>query len=95
MLENHDPSALLKVVPAPYLPDEMRVLQNPITIVSKFITDVTALLIADTVKIRDVARDALGSELSPRLYGMFFKHLKEYVFLVYIYPLSNSLWHKV
>jgi neurofibromin 1 len=77
ILEDHDPSALLNVIPAQYLPDEMRVLQNPMTIVSTFITDLTALLIADSVKVRDVARDALGSELSPRLYGRLFKHLEE------------------
>jgi hypothetical protein len=60
VLEDHDPSALVNVVPAQYLPDEMRVLQNPMSMMSTFITDLTDLLIADSVRVRDVARDALG-----------------------------------
>jgi len=77
VLEDHDPSALVNVVPAQYLPDEMRVLQNPMSMMSTFITDLTDLLIADSVRVRDVARDALGIELSPRLYGRLFRHLEE------------------
>lgn len=77
VLENHDPSALTSVVPAQYLPEEMRVLQNPMTLVSTFITDLTDLLIAESAQVREVARDALGTELSPRLYGRLFRHLEE------------------
>lgn len=75
----HDPAALLTIIPAQYLPDEMRVLQNPMNMVSTFITDLTDLLIAESAQVREVARDALGSELSPRLYAKLFRHLDEYV----------------
>jgi hypothetical protein len=55
----------------------MRVIQNPVPLVTTFITDLTNLLIAPDTKIRDVARDALGAELSPRLYSKLLKHLDE------------------
>lgn len=77
--ENHDPSALTSVIPTQYLPDELHNLANPITMVSTFITDLTDLLIAESAQIREVARDALGTELSPRLYGRLFRHLEELV----------------
>jgi neurofibromin 1 len=77
--ENHDPSALTSILPTQYLPDEMRVLQNPVTMVSTFITDLTDLLIAESAQVREVARDALGTELNPRLYGRLFRHLEELV----------------
>ena len=77
--EDHDPSALTSVIAAQYLPDELRVLQNPSTMVSSFITDLTDLLIAESAQVREVARDALGTELSPRLFGRLFRHLEESV----------------
>jgi hypothetical protein len=57
----------------------MRVLQNPATLVETFVTDLTNLLVADDMQVREVARDALGAELSPRLYPRLIKHLDEYV----------------
>lgn len=98
--EVHNPSALISVVPVKYLPDEMRVLQNPTTMVTTFIRDLTDLLISDTLEIREIARDALGCELSPRLYGKLFQHIEELVTvrtLVYrslIFPV-HSVIHSV
>lgn len=77
VVENHDSSALLSVIPAQFLPDEMRVLQNPTSMVSTFITELTDLLIAEAAPVREVAREALGSELHPRLYARIFRHLEE------------------
>lgn len=75
--ENYNSSALQTIVPQQILPDDMRVLKNPQTLVERFIKDLTDFLIADSTKICEVAREALGTELSPSLYGVLFKHLEE------------------
>ncbi|KAF9226729.1 hypothetical protein BS17DRAFT_500836 [Gyrodon lividus] len=75
--EEHEPAALTAVIPAEYLPDEMRVLRDPAELVNIFIEFLTAALMDDTVRVREVAREALGSELSPRLFAKLFKHLDE------------------
>lgn len=72
-----DLTTLAKVIPANSLPDNMRVIQNPVPLITTFITDLTNLLMAPDTKIRDIARDALGAELSPRLYSKLLKHLDE------------------
>lgn len=72
-----DLTSLASVIPLHALPDNMRVIQNPVPLVTTFITDLTNLLMAPDTKIRDVARDALGAELSPRLYSKLLKHLDE------------------
>jgi hypothetical protein len=55
----------------------MRVLQYPGNLIAAFINDLTNLSVSDIVEIRDVARDALGYELSPSLYSRLLKHLDE------------------
>jgi hypothetical protein len=70
-------NTLTSAIPAQFLPDEMRVLQNPANLVETFVTDLTNLLVADDRQVREVARDALGAELSPRLYSRLIKHLDE------------------
>ena len=76
--EDYDPSALTSVILPQQLPDELHV-QDPMAMVSTFINDLTDLLIAESTQVREVARDALGNELSPRLYGKLFRHLEELV----------------
>jgi hypothetical protein len=77
MQEDQDLTSLTTVIPLQSLPDEMRVMQNPVVLVGTFITSLTNLLVMSDTQIRDVARDALGSELSPRLYSKLLKHLDE------------------
>lgn len=77
MQEKHDPSALTAVVPPENLPDEMRVLRDPDDLVNTFIEFLTAALVDENIRVRDVAREAVGSELSPRLFPKLFKHLDE------------------
>jgi len=76
ILDKQDIS-LANVIPPKYLPDKMRVIQNPLPLVEAFISDLINLLIASDMHIRDVARDALGSELSPRLYSKLLRSLDE------------------
>ncbi|KAL0576959.1 Ras GTPase activating protein ira2 [Marasmius crinis-equi] len=66
--KNSTPVTLNKVIPIKYLPDQLRTLENPNHHVYNFVNNVTAFLLADDPQIRDTAREALGSELSPRLY---------------------------
>lgn len=75
--ENVDLTSLANAIPAHALPDKMRVIQNPVPLVTTFITDLTNLLVSPDTNVRDVARDALGAELSPRLYSKLLKHLDE------------------
>jgi hypothetical protein len=72
-----DLTTLADVLPAIDLPDSIRVIQNPVPMVMTFITDLTNLLMAPDTKVRDIAREALGAELSPRLYSKLLKHLDE------------------
>ncbi|KAF4620069.1 hypothetical protein D9613_004830 [Agrocybe pediades] len=68
-LEQKVNSKELTNVITPYsVPDKVRVPQNPVPLIEDFIADLIQLLIAGDIKIRDIVRDALGSELSPRLY---------------------------
>ncbi|KAG5648701.1 hypothetical protein DXG03_000048 [Asterophora parasitica] len=75
--ENQDLTSLANVIPAHSLPDEMRAMPNPVPLVGTFISDLTTLLVVNDTQIRDVARDALGTELSPKLYSKLLKHLDE------------------
>lgn len=75
--EEHEPGALNAVIPAEFLPDEMRVLRDPAELVNIFVEFLTAALVDDAIRVREVAREALGSELSPRLFVRLFKHLDE------------------
>jgi len=75
--DEHEPGALTAVIPAEFLPDEMRVLRDPGELVNVFIEFLTAALVDDDIRVREVAREALGSELSPRLFARLFKHLDE------------------
>ncbi|KNZ78617.1 Neurofibromin [Termitomyces sp. J132] len=75
--ENQDLTSLAVVVPAHSLPDEMRALNNPAPLVSAFMADLTSMLVAPDTQIRDIARDALGSELSAKLYQKLLRLLDE------------------
>ncbi|KAJ6532260.1 hypothetical protein DFH09DRAFT_1370329 [Mycena vulgaris] len=68
---------LTSVVPVQYLPDQMREIQNPIPLVLKFITALTDQLVIDDGSLRENAKSALGSELSPRLYARLIKHFDD------------------
>jgi len=73
-LQEHDPDLLANVIPAVHLPDKLRKQESPVTSVTTFVSDLVALLIFEDVQIRDTARDALGAELSPRLYMKILKY---------------------
>lgn len=75
--EGYDSSSLASMVPAYYLPDQMRVLRDPMDLLAIFLTELINLLISDSGQNRDVARDALGSELNPRLYSRILKDLDQ------------------
>lgn len=81
--EKHEPAALAAAIPLESLLDEMRVLRDPADLVTIFVEFLTDALIDDVVRVREVAREALGSELSPRLFSKLFKHLDEWVHYPY------------
>jgi neurofibromin 1 len=67
---------LAEVIPHKFLMDKLRVVQNPLPLVEDFMSNLINLLVAGDTYIRDVVREALGSELSPRLYGTLIKNLE-------------------
>ncbi|KAH7916805.1 hypothetical protein BJ138DRAFT_1121610 [Hygrophoropsis aurantiaca] len=75
--ERHEPAALTTIIPAEFLPDDMRVLRDPADLVNIFVDFLTDALIDDVVRVREVAKEALGSELSPCLFAKLFKHLDD------------------
>ncbi|KAI0065862.1 hypothetical protein BV25DRAFT_1988944 [Artomyces pyxidatus] len=77
--EQHDPTALQSVIPAELLPDAMRVLKDPEDLMTNFIRYLIDLLVSDSVMARETAKEALGTELSPRLYGKLMKHLDQVI----------------
>ena len=65
-------------------------MQNPAQLVGTFITNLTDLLVVPDTQIRDTARDALGAELSPRLFPKLLKHLDECVL-----PLGSTFFQRI
>lgn len=75
--EQHDPSALTKVIPLTIIPDGCRVLRDPSELLTNFLTETVNLLVNDSPQVRDIAREALSNEASHRLYGRIVKQLDE------------------
>ncbi|PSR92202.1 hypothetical protein PHLCEN_2v4732 [Hermanssonia centrifuga] len=80
--ETHDPAALAAIIPARYLPDQLRVLRDPADLLSDFLTDLINLLLAESGQARDVAREALSTEAHPRLYPRILKQLEQVMLTV-------------
>ncbi|KAJ7821199.1 hypothetical protein B0H14DRAFT_2831907 [Mycena olivaceomarginata] len=77
VMDGVDLKFLASVIPREYLPDQMREIQNPVPLVTKFIHTVTDQLVIDDHMLREAARNALGAELSPRLYSRLLKHFDD------------------
>lgn len=88
--EKHDHSALTAAIPPEFLLDDMRSLRDPADLVAIFIEFLTGALIDDVVRVREVAREALGSELSPRLFSKLFRHLDEWVHFSWHYSCKSD-----
>ncbi|KAF8806096.1 hypothetical protein BYT27DRAFT_7141632 [Phlegmacium glaucopus] len=80
--EKQDLSMLAEVIPAKFLPDRMRVIRSPLPLVEDFVSSLINLVATRDIHIRDVVREALGSELSPRLYGKLIRNLESTVTLL-------------
>ena len=71
-----DLTILVANVAPKWVPDRIRAIQNALPLMEQFVDNLMSLLDADDMQIRDVVREALGSELSPCLYGTLIKHLE-------------------
>jgi hypothetical protein len=80
--EPYDHEALAEYIPMEYLPDTVKTLMNPDYLVDDFIERVVYQLIENNVAVRDVAREALGTELCAKLYPKLYKQLEKYVFRI-------------
>jgi hypothetical protein len=79
LLEGVDFSFLPKSMPAGVLPDKLRAVPNPSQLVYTLINDLVRMLTSEDAQIRDTARDALGTELSPTLYNRLLKRIERYM----------------
>ncbi|KAF7302288.1 Ras-GAP domain-containing protein [Mycena indigotica] len=68
---------LSTVIPPQYLPDQLRELQQPAPLVSKFLYTLTDELVSEDSQMREISKTALGSELSPRLYSRLLRHFDD------------------
>ena len=59
------------------LPDRFRIPQDGEMMMQDFLTSTVECLVSEYAIARDTAKEALGSELNPRMYGRLFKHLSE------------------
>lgn len=70
---------LVSIIPYRFLPDELLALEDIFQFLNPFLSDLNKILTIQDVATRDIARDALGAELHPRLYSKVIKHLDECV----------------
>ena len=70
-------ATLANVIPIKYLPDRFRILQDGEAMIHNFIVSSVEFLISRNPRARDTVKEALGSELTPRLYPRLFKQLNE------------------
>jgi neurofibromin 1 len=78
--EDIEAFALDKIVPRDMISDKLRVIENPRANIERFLETLIGHLMASENTIRDSVREALGSELGPRLYTRLLDLLKAYVF---------------
>ena len=64
-------------IPIHHLPDRFRVLHDGETYIQNFIQWSVEFLISNIPRARDTVKEALGSELNPRLYPRLFRSLNE------------------
>ncbi|KAF7432844.1 Ras GTPase activating protein ira2 [Pleurotus ostreatus] len=81
---------LTSIIPESVLPDKIRAQQTPLNAVHAFVTELTAMLMYTHVQVREVARDALGLELSPRLFPQLIKHLDPLLVAIRDSPPQNQ-----
>ncbi|TFK24729.1 hypothetical protein FA15DRAFT_406917 [Coprinopsis marcescibilis] len=77
--EKQDTNPLLKVIPAEWLPDNIRVVQHIPALTEAFIGDLINLLMHNDASIRDTAREALGTELGPKFYPKLIRFMDDHM----------------
>jgi hypothetical protein len=68
--------SLDKIVPREMIPDKLRVIENPRANIERFLETLIGHLVSSENTIKDFVREALGSELGPRLYARLLDLLK-------------------
>lgn len=64
-------------IPSTELPDRMRVPRDGSLMLQEFLATTMDMLVSEIPLARDTAKEALGSELNPRLFMRLFKQLNE------------------
>ena len=68
---------LVATIPRHTLPDNIRVLNDLFPLFDDFLSELASLLLTGDAQIRDIAGEALGAELGPRLYSKLVGYLEE------------------
>ncbi|PFH50162.1 hypothetical protein AMATHDRAFT_80979 [Amanita thiersii Skay4041] len=75
--ESNDYTKLISKIPRRHLPDNIRVFDDYVPLIDGFLSDLTDLLVIPDMQIRDIAREALGAELGPKLYVKLLRFLDD------------------
>jgi hypothetical protein len=65
--------------------------EKPSDLIKKFISDLVALLVNPWVPAQVIARDALGVELTPKVFPVLFEHLDACVGITFVVLKARSL----
>lgn len=77
-MEQYTGKTLTTTLPISEIPDRFRIPQDSVRMLQEFMAATVEFLISELPVARDAAKEALGSELNPRLYARLFKQLNEY-----------------
>ncbi|KAJ2930404.1 hypothetical protein H1R20_g6694, partial [Candolleomyces eurysporus] len=77
--DKQESTSLLKAIPSELLPDKLRSPANVPALAETFISDLINLLMHQDALIRDTAREALGSELSPKFYAKLIRFMDDHM----------------
>jgi neurofibromin 1 len=73
---------LVSMIPYKYLPDELLTMDDIYSYLNPFLSDLIKILTVPDVATRDIAREALGAELHPKLNPRVLKYLDECVIVL-------------
>lgn len=77
VLEEYSGRTMRVILSIEDLPDRFRIPQDGDMMLQDFLTSTVEFLVSELGIARDTAKEALGSELHPRMYARLFKHLSE------------------
>lgn len=82
VVDHHDPYVLSTIVDRRFLPDALVKMTDPGNLIDRYLSQMIDHLVSSNLEVRNVAMEALGSDLTTRLFARFFALLAEFNFLL-------------